>query len=357
MSFTIGDNIKVTVFGQSHADAVGVIIDGLPAGKSIDMDEVNSFLKRRAGGNSVYTTSRREKDEPVILSGILDGKTVGAPVCAVFPNENAKRKDYDALKSIPRPSHADFTAFYKYQGKADMSGGGHFSARLTLPMCFAGAVLRQLLKEKGVDLGAHILRIGDIEDEAFSDMTDAVEHVNTEGLPVILNAAGDKMDALMKKTAAEGDSIGGIIECKVTGMPIGAGDPIYDSLESRISYGMFGIPAVKGIEFGLGFGFAKANGSVVNDSFCIEDNKIRCRTNNSGGIQGGMSNGMPIIFRVAMKPTPSIYKEQRSVDLSTMKEVSLKIEGRHDSCIVPRAVPCVEAMCAIILYDVLSDGK
>lgn len=353
MSFTIGEKIRVTVFGQSHADAVGVVIDGLPAGERIDPEEINAFLKRRAGGGAVYSTARKESDEPRILGGMIDGKLCGAPLTAVFENANTRRGDYEKMRNIPRPSHADYTAYLKYDGKADMSGGGHFSARLTLPLCFAGAVMKQLLLKKGIVIDAHILSIGDVTDRSFDPVSDLSEP-NAEGaLPVLDPEAGARMEELMKKTAAEGDSVGGIVECKVTGYPAGIGDPIYDSLESRISHGIFGIPAVKGIEFGIGFMAAKSFGSTINDSFVIRDGKIRCATNHSGGIQGGISNGMPIVFRTAFKPTPSIYKEQRSVDLSTMEEVPLKIEGRHDSCIVPRAVPCVEAMCAVILYDEL----
>ncbi|MCR5502712.1 MAG: chorismate synthase [Lachnospiraceae bacterium] len=353
MSFTIGEKIRVTVFGQSHADAVGVVIDGLPAGEEIDTDRINSFLKRRAGGQASYTTARKESDEPRILAGLSGGRLCGAPLTAVFENANKRPADYGNLRSIPRPSHADYTAFLKYNGKADMSGGGHFSARLTLPMCFAGAVMIQLLERRGIDIGAHILRIGEESDRSYDPVSNLPEK-NAEGsVPVLDPEAGKRMTALMEKTASEGDSVGGIVECKVTGFPAGIGDPIYDSLESRISHGIFGIPAVKGIEFGIGFLAAQSLGSRINDSFVIREGKVLCETNNSGGIQGGISNGMPILFRTAFKPTPSIYKEQRSVDLETMKEVPLKIEGRHDSCIVPRAVPCVEAMCAIILYDEL----
>ncbi len=356
MSFTIGNRIRVTVYGQSHADAVGCVIDGLPAGMVLDEEMILTFLKRRAGGQGVYTTARKEKDEPVVLSGLVDHRTVGAPLSVMFRNENVRRKDYENLSLIPRPSHSDFTSYHKYHGNADQSGGGHFSARLTLPMCYAGAVCMQLLNDRGIRIGAHILKIGTATDRSYDPLSDELEEY-AEGatLPVLDGDAGDRMEAQMQLVSSEGDSIGGIVECKITGLPVGVGDPIYDSLESRLSYGIFGIPAVKGIEFGIGFGVSEAYGSKTNDFFCIREGKVRCETNNSGGIQGGMSNGMPVLFRTAFKPTPSIYKEQRSVDLKTMKEVPLKIEGRHDACIVPRAVPCVEAMSAIVICNALEE--
>ena len=268
-------------------------------------------------------------------------------------NENARSGDYKKMRTIPRPSHADYVAYVKYGSDIDMSGGGFFSGRMTLPMCFAGALCIQILKERGIDISAHILSAGGVEDAKFdpvsNDLTKLVEHV----LPVLDAKAGDEMVAVMEAASREGDSVGGCIECKVTGIPAGIGDPIYDSVESVISYGMFGIPAIKGIEFGEGFGVCSDFGSKSNDGFCIKDGKVSCLTNNSGGIQGGITNGMPVIFRVAVKPTPSIYKPQRSIDLETMTECELQIEGRHDACIVPRVVPCVEAMCALTLMDIM----
>ncbi|MCR5673693.1 MAG: chorismate synthase [Lachnospiraceae bacterium] len=353
MSFTLGKNVKITVSGASHAESIDVKIEGLPAGISVDLDEVNAFLKRRQGGNARYTTARKEKDEPVITSGIKDGKLTGEPVVAKFINENARSVDYKKMRTIPRPSHADYVAYVKYGSDIDMSGGGFFSGRMTLPMCFAGALCIQILKGRGINISAHILSAGGVEDAKFdpvsNDLTELVEHV----LPVLDAKAGDEMVAVMEAASREGDSVGGCIECKVTGIPAGIGDPIYDSVESVISYGMFGIPAIKGIEFGEGFGVCSDLGSKSNDGFCIKDGKVSCLTNNSGGIQGGITNGMPVIFRVAVKPTPSIYKPQRSIDLETMTECELRIEGRHDACIVPRVVPCVEAMCALTLMDIM----
>ena len=353
MSFTLGKNIRISVAGASHSESIDVTVEGLPSGEKIDLDGVNAFLKRRQGGNARYTTARKEKDEPVISSGIEDGILSGEPLVAKFINENARSGDYKKMRTIPRPSHADYVAYVKYGDEVDMAGGGFFSGRMTLPMCFAGAVCMQILKRRGIDICAHILSVGDVSDDAFDPVsTDAVT-LSGHVLPVINKKAGDEMTALMESVSREGDSVGGCIECKVTGIPAGLGDPIYDSVESVISYGMFGIPAIKGIEFGEGFGVCRDRGSQSNDGFCIKDGRVSCVTNNSGGIQGGITNGMPVIFRVAVKPTPSIYKPQRSVDLATMQECELVIEGRHDSCIVPRVVPCVEAMTALTVADLM----
>jgi len=353
MSFTLGNNIKITVTGASHSESIDVTVEGLPKGAAIDLDEVNAFLKRRQGGNAVYTTARKEKDEPVILSGISEGVLTGEPLSAKFINSNARSGDYKKMRVVPRPSHADYVAYVKYKGELDMSGGGFFSGRMTLPMCFAGAVCKQILKNRGIEINAHILSVGDANDDAFDPVSQDKAALADHVLPVLSKKAGDEMTAIMEAASRDGDSVGGCIECKVTGIGAGFGDPIYDSVESVISYGMFGIPAIKGIEFGEGFGVCRDYGSKSNDGFAIKDGKVTCITNNSGGIQGGITNGMPVIFRVAVKPTPSIYKPQRSVNLETMEECELQIEGRHDACIVPRVVPCVEAMCALTLLDVI----
>lgn len=353
MSFTIGEKIRMTVEGASHSESINVKLENLPAGTAIDMESVLAFLKRRQGGNAVYTTARKEKDEPILVSGLVDGRLTGEALIAKFLNENARSGDYGKMRTVPRPSHADYVAYVKYGGKLDMAGGGFFSGRMTLPMCFAGAVCMQILKERGISIQAHIRSVGGIEDLPFDPVSDKADVLADHTLPVISAEAGDRMTKLMEETSRDLDSVGGCIECKVTGLPAGIGDPIYTSVESVLSYGMFGIPAIKGIEFGEGFGVCSDFGSKSNDGFCIEDGKVRTITNNSGGIQGGITNGMPLIFRVAVKPTPSIYKAQRSVDLSTMEECELRIEGRHDSCIVPRVVPCVEAMTALMLTDMI----
>lgn len=357
MSFSLGKNVQIHVEGASHAPKITVELTGIPKGKTIDMWPIDTLLERRAGGKSVYTTARKEKDRPVIISGIEDGVTTGEPIRAEFINSNQRSSDYNNLKFVPRPSHADFAAYTKYDGKIDLAGGGFFSGRMTLPMVFAGAICKELLEEEGILIGAHIASVGDIKDDYYDPVEDDLEVISEEGLPVLNPKAGKKMDELMTETFNNLDSIGGVIECKAVGLPVGLGEPIYDSIESQISYGMFGIPAVKGIEFGAGFDITRMNGSKANDAFCIKDGKVKCTTNNSGGIQGGISNGMPIVFRVAIKPTPSIFKEQKSVDLVSMEETVFSIKGRHDSCIVPRAVPCVEAMCALVLYDIFKEYK
>ena len=356
MSFTLGKNVKITVAGASHSESIDVKVEGLPAGEQIDLQKINEFLKRRQGGNASYTTARKEKDEPAITSGIEDGVLTGEPLVAKFINSNAKSSDYKKMRTVPRPSHADYVAYVKYKGELDMAGGGFFSGRMTLPMCFAGAVCAQILERRGIRIQAHMLSVGDVNDEAFDPVSNAPAVFADHVLPVISKEAGDDMVTLMESVSRDGDSVGGCIECKVTGIEAGVGDPIYDSVESVISYGMFGIPAIKGIEFGEGFGVCRDRGSKSNDGFCIRDGKVSCITNNCGGIQGGITNGMPVIFRVAVKPTPSIYKSQRSVDLEKMEECTLQIEGRHDSCIVPRVVPCVEAMTALCLMDLVENN-
>lgn len=353
MSFSLGKNIVMTVEGASHSEYIEVRISGLPKGFEINRFEIEELLHARQGGGNFYSTPRKEADEPVYLSGIEGNILTGEELRVRFINGNVKKKDYDNLKVVPRPSHADYVAYMKYEGKMDMSGGGFFSGRMTLPMCFAGAICKQILEEKGILIGAHVSSVGDILDDRYDPVEDMLEENVEEGLPVLNPEAGEQMLSIMKEAFFEGDSIGGTIECKVVGLPVGVGDPIYDSLESSISYGMFGIPAIKGIEFGRGFDISKTRGSQSNDPFCLENGKVRCKTNNSGGIQGGLSNGMPVIFRVAVKPTPSISKPQKSVDLKAMEETTIEIKGRHDSCIVPRAVPCVEAMCALVLCDLL----
>lgn len=348
MSESYGENIQVTIFGQSHAPAIGVTIDGLPAGEEIDLDELRAFLSRRAPGNNAWSTPRKEADEPEIQCGMANGKTCGAPLTAIIRNQNTRPGDYANLRTVPRPGHADYTAYVKYDGSADMSGGGHFSGRLTAPLCIAGGICKQILKREGIEIKARIQAIGGIEDPG--DIL--TEEIGTD-FPVIHGEAGAKMQECIAKALSEGDSVGGIIECVVTGLPVGLGGPLFDGMEGRISQAVFGIPAVKGIEFGVGFASAKLRGSENNDAFCIKDGKVQTETNRCGGILGGITNGMPVLFRAAFKPTPSISRPQKSVDLTTGEETTLEIKGRHDPCIVPRAVPVVEAAAAIAVYDAL----
>jgi len=350
MSSSLGNKLRVQLFGQSHSRGLGVVIDGLPAGEKIDLARVGEFLDRRRGGGHAYATKRAEPDAPEILGGLVDGKTCGAPLCAVFENTDARGSDYEELRSVPRPSHADYTAFVKHSGHNDVSGGGHFSGRLTLPLCFAGAVCLQLLERKNIKLDAHIHSIGDVQDEPFDGLPVVY------GFPTVSGEAADKMKRAIEAAAGEGDSLGGVVECGVWGLPAGLGDPIFDNIESRLAYGLFAIPAVKGVEFGAGFEGAKMKGSAYNDSFYMEDGRVKTKTNNSGGILGGISNGMPVVFRVAFKPTPSISLPQESVNLHTEQDATLKVKGRHDPCIVPRAVPCVIAAAAIIILDIVLGG-
>ena len=353
MSSSYGENLRLTVFGQSHSKAIGMVLEGIPANNEIDTQKLNKFLARRAPGKNKYSTPRLEADEPEFLSGMVDNKTCGAPISAVIYNQNTRSQDYENLKTVPRPSHADYTAQIKYFGAQDVCGGGHFSGRLTAPMCISGGICLQLLEKEGIQVFARIKSIGNVEDDNEFDSS-----VADKEFPTVSEQAGEKMKKLIEQKRLQGDSVGGIIECIVLGLPAGLGDPMFDGMENKISQIVFGIPAIKGIEFGLGFACAQKSGSENNDEFCIVDGKIQTKTNNCGGILGGITNGMPLVFRVAVKPTPSIAIEQNSVDLIENKETTLKIEGRHDPCIVPRAVPCVEAAAAIAVYDaLLSRGK
>ena len=353
MSSNFGSKIKIQIFGQSHSEMVGVVLDGVPAGHFIDLNYIYAFLDRRRSGGSIYLTKRTESDMPEIVSGIADGRTCGVPLCALFRNEDAKESDYKKLRFIPRPSHADYNAYVKYKGSNDIRGGGHFSGRLTLPLCFAGAVCKQLLEGKGIYISAHIGQIADIHDTPYDPINLGAGTIKCTGFPVNDSAIGEEMKKRMIAAAEVGDSLGGIIECAVMGLSQGVGEPMFDGLENIISQVIFAVPAVKGIEFGAGFSAAGMTGSEHNDAYFVEDGKIKLKTNNAGGILGGISTGMTLIFRVVVKPTPSIYTEQSSVDIRSMQNVKLQIQGRHDSCIVPRAVPCIEAAAAIAIINLL----
>ncbi|MHB1316014.1 MAG: chorismate synthase [Christensenellales bacterium] len=356
MSSSIGKRIHVTVFGQSHGKGIGVVVDGLPPGEPIDISGVNRMLQRRAPGKSPLVTQRKEQDAPVWLSGIENGVTCGAPLCAVIENQDMQSKDYEQLKNTPRPAHADYTADIRFKGFQDARGGGHFSGRLTAPLCIAGAVCKQMLERRGVTIGAHLYSVGSVLDESFHP-----EKVTSEDLlaviqkdfPVISEEAGEKMKSLINEASSRLDSVGGVIECCALNFPAGIGTPMFDGIENRLSAAIFGIPAIKGIEFGAGFASAAMSGSQNNDAFCVENGAVRTRTNNHGGILGGISSGMPIIFRVAVKPTPSIGLRQESVNLGSMQPEALTVQGRHDPCIALRAVPCVESVAAIVLLDML----
>ena len=352
MSSTYGENLKLSIFGQSHGAAIGMTLDGIPAGLSVDLDQLQTFLNRRAPGQNDWSTPRKEEDQPEILSGIMDGFTCGAPIAAIIRNTNTRSGDYDELKDIPRPGHADYTAQVKYGGFQDSAGGGHFSGRLTAPLCIAGGMCKQWLEQMGIHIGAHILAIGECGDLYFDPMDPELESVG-KNFPVLDEAAGQAMRELIAEARSAGDSVGGIIECAISGLPAGIGEPMFGGVESRIAQIVYGIPAVKGVDFGIGFDCACVPGSQSNDDFAVIDGQIITQTNNAGGILGGITNGMPVIFTVAMKATPSIACTQQSVSLSRVEEVSLAVKGRHDPCIVPRAVPVVEAAAAIAIYDLI----
>ncbi len=354
MSCNFGNSIKINIFGQSHSEAIGVVIDGLPAGFKIDTEKISAFMARRAPGQNDLSTPRKETDEFKIISGVVDGVTCGAPLCAVTENKNTRSGDYDKLKFIPRPSHSDFAAWAKHEGFNDIRGGGNFSGRMTAPLCFAGAICMQMLEAKGIKFGAHIASIGKIKDEKFDPVNvnpNDFEKILSKNFPVINDKQGEMMRKEIYDAKALGDSVGGTIECAITGVPVGIGDPIFDGIENRISAAVFGIPAIKGIEFGAGFEASELLGSENNDDFVCENGDIRTVTNNHGGILGGISSGMPIVFRVAVKPTPSIGKKQQSVNVESLEKEELVIGGRHDPCIVPRAVPCIEAAAAVVIAD------
>ena len=354
---TFGDKIKITVFGQSHDQAIGVVIDGLSAGFEIDIERLNKFMQRRAPGNNSYSTARKEADAPEFVSGLLDGRTTGAPLCAVIYNNDTKSKDYSELAEKMRPSHSDYPAYVKFDGKNDVRGGGMFSGRLTAPLCIAGGILMQMLEKKGVYIGAHILSVKDKMDNKFDAVCCTKEEIQAPGkkdFPVISDLAGEEMKKVIVDAKNDCDSVGGVIECVVTGMKAGIGEPMFYGLENVISSCVFAVPAVKGIEFGAGFGCANLFGSQNNDEYYYDENKnVKTRTNNAGGICGGLSTSMPIIFNTAIKPTPSIAKAQNTINVKTKKQDVLEIKGRHDPCIVQRAVPCIEAVTAIAISQFL----
>ena len=360
MSSSIGEMFKITVFGQSHSGAIGVVVDGVPAGIKLDIAEIERFMARRAPSGGGISTARKETDKPEIVSGLADDITCGAPICAVIKNGDTRSKDYSKLKDIPRPMHADFAAAVKYNGFNDIRGGGQFSGRLTAPLCFAGAVAMQVLKAEGITVGAHISAIAGVKDKDFDPVLvneEILSSMSKKSFSVIDDLAGEAMQEKILAAKAQGDSVGGVIECAVIGVPAGIGEPIYDGIENRISATVFGIPAVKGIEFGAGFAAAEMLGSEHNDDFVMQGEKVVTKTNRHGGILGGISSGMPILFKAAFKPTPSIAKAQNSVSLSRGENAELIIEGRHDPCVVSRAVPCVEAAAAVAVLDLLLQEK
>jgi chorismate synthase len=384
----------VSIFGESHGPSIGVIVNGLPAGEPVDELELQDFLDRRRAKDGpksgpqhaslsdiqadlqnglrndpesktsepevALSTKRREEDKPLFLSGLKDNKTTGSPLCAVIANKDARSSDYEALQSIPRPSHADYAAFIKWGGAADMRGGGHFSGRLTAPLCVAGGIAKQVLARRGIHVGAHLFAVAGIADEAFPLRPDAelFSSVARKSFPVINDLAGEKMQEAIRAAAKDRDSVGGVIECEAIGAPAGLGSPMFEGVENRLAAALFGIPAVKGVEFGDGFASASQRGSEHNDPFTLDSQRgVTMEKNSAGGINGGITNGMPLLLRVAIKPTPSIGRPQQSVDLSRGEIAELQIEGRHDPCIAHRAVPVVEAVTALVLLDLLLEEQ
>ena len=356
MHSSFGNNLKLTIYGASHDVKIGIALEGIPAGLPVDMVQLQNFLNRRTPGQNPWSTARKEADVPHFLSGIANGVTNGDTIEAVIYNENIRKSDYDKLKNIPRPGHADYTAWTKYGLDFDMSGGGPFSGRMTAPMCIAGGLCKQWLETKDIRIGAHIAWIYDIDDNRFDPMQPDLNAIHQD-FPVLNRLCGEQMQQVILDTQKNGDSVGGIIECAAVGLPKGLGAHLFGGIESHISQIAYGIPAVKGIDFGLGFASTYHPGSYCNDPFVISNRKIQTSTNHCGGVLGGITTGMPLIFRVAIKPTPSIAKPQKSVNMKTMEEVTIQIQGRHDPCIVPRAVPVVEAAAAIAIYDLLLENR
>ncbi len=353
MKNTFGNSISVTLFGESHGAEIGAVLDGFAPGIAVDEEYIARKLSlRRPAGN--ISTKRVEPDHFRIVSGVFEGYTTGTPICILIPNENVRSKDYEDTRFLARPGHADFTAFCKYRGYEDHRGGGHFSGRLTAPLVAAGAIAQSALEKKGIRIGTHIARCAGIPDRGFEDFDSDIEMLADSGFAVLDASAGAKIVSAMEQAAADGDSVGGVLETAVIGLPAGIGEPWFDSLESVLSHALFSIPAVKGVEFGEGFAMADMRGSEANDSFAVLDGEIVTRTNHNGGINGGISNGMPLIFRCAVKPTPSIYREQDTVDFLRRQEEKLLISGRHDPAIVHRARVVADSVTAIVLCDMLA---
>ncbi|WP_302623323.1 chorismate synthase [uncultured Clostridium sp.] len=358
MSGMWGNKIKISIFGESHGNAIGINIDGLEPGFEINLDKVSSEMKRRAPGRSNLSTPRKEADEPEILSGFFQGKTTGTPLCAIIRNNNTKSKDYGKLKDIMRPGHADYTGKIRYNDFNDYRGGGHFSGRITASIVFAGAICKQILEAKGIKIVSHIKSIGTIEDKSFLDEKITEGFINSymsKELPLIDELKEEAMRKEILLAKEELDSIGGTVECAVLGIEPGIGNPFFDSVESTLAHLMFSIPAVKGIEFGRGFELTQMRGSQANDSMYFSGEKVLTKTNNNGGILGGITNGMPVIFKVAIKPTSSILKSQNTVNINTGEETVLEVNGRHDPCIVQRALPVIEAATAIGILDLIEN--
>ena len=355
MTATLGEKIKLTIFGESHGPGIGCVIDGLPPGFAIDLDAVKKEMQRRAPGKSPLATARNEKDAFIIESGFFEGRTTGTPLCVLIPNSDQHSGDYSKLKNVMRPGHADYSGKVKYNGFNDYRGGGHFSGRLTAPLVFMGAAAKQILAQRGIYVGAHIAAVAGVKDTPFNPLgvsADTFSELAQKSFPVLDDAAGNEMQQLILSAKQSCDSVGGVIECMAINLPAGIGAPFFDSLESRLAHALFSVPAVKGIEFGKGL-----PGSEANDQMYYDNGVVKTYTNNNGGITGGITNGMPVLFKAAVKPTPSIAKVQKTVDLSAESNTELVITGRHDPCIVQRAVPVIESVAAWVILDMLLAGE
>lgn len=362
MSGMWGNRLQLSIFGESHGEGIGIVINGLPVGFSPDLDEVKRQMTRRMGGQDPFSTARKEPDEVEIVSGLFENCVTGAPLCGMIRNTDKRSGDYAALKERARPSHADYTGFIKYRGFNDPRGGGHFSGRITAPLVFAGSLARQVLAQKGIAIGGHIRSIGPVEDRRLAPeeiTADVISKLTYDPFPVLSPEKGEEMRKEILDARSECDSVGGRVEIAVTGLPAGLGEPFFDSMESVLSHLLFSVPAVKGVSFGSGFDIAAMRGSKANDPLCTEDGKIKTKTNHNGGICGGITNGMPLVFEVAVKPTPSIAQEQDTVNLRTLEAEKMQIKGRHDPCIVPRAVVVLESVAALGILEMLlrRDGE
>ncbi len=353
MKNTIGSNITLTVFGESHGNGIGVVVDGVSPGMEVNENDIKHMLSlRRPSGN--ISTQRREEDEYTFVSGVFNGKTTGTPLCIVIENKKQQSKDYSETRALARPGHADYAAFCKYRGYEDFRGGGHFSGRVTAGIVAAGAIFLSALKQKGIYIGTHISELADVKDREFENYENDIAALYEKTFPVLSEDAEKKMIEKILEAKSDGDSVGGILSTAIAGLPSGLGEPWFESVESKIAQAMFAIGGVKGIEFGKGFAFSKMFGSTANDSFEVKDGKIVTETNNNAGINGGITNGMPVLFRIAVKPTPSIYQPQATVDFMKNENANILIEGRHDPCIVHRVRSVVDSLCSIIVADMLA---
>lgn len=352
MKNILGNNLTVTLFGESHGTAIGAVLDGVTPGLAVDTQNIKNMLNLRKGLSEI-STPRREEDSFEILSGVFEGKTTGTPLCIVIKNEDTRSADYSLTKDLARPSHADFTANCKYGGFHDYRGGGHFSGRITAPLVALAGIIIPALEKKGIYIGSHISECAGLKDKEFCDISSDIKALKAKEFAVLDDNIGEEMIEVIKQAKAEGDSVGGAVETAVVGVPAGVGEPWFDSVESMLSHALFSVPAVKGVEFGAGFGFAKMKGSLANDNFKTENGEIVTETNNSGGINGGITNGMPIVFRTAFRPTPTISKPQNTVNMATVENAVLEAKGRHDPCIVHRAKVVVDSVTALVIADML----